>query len=137
MPNLTPVFSDPAPTCPECGGRQLLDHPAGLVFAHDTMAGCTLQDAEDSRAVADLSLAGARGWPFEREATSAERTLLAAAGHELPDDALTVVDWLTKAVRRRRWPDLEPDETAPSSVDSLSNAVSAAAGATARMRGEA
>ncbi len=58
-----------------------------------------LQDADDSRVVADL-----RGWPFTREATNTERTLLGAAGYDLPPDSPTVVDWLTTAVRRRRWP---------------------------------
>ncbi len=69
MPDLTPVFSDPTPaTCPECGGPQLVPHPAGLVYRHDTLAGCTLQAAEDARLVADKAVhvrpasAGSRGW---------------------------------------------------------------------------
>jgi hypothetical protein len=65
---------------------------------------CPLLVAEDTRALADQSLAHARGWPFERPVTDAERTLLAAVGYELPDDAATTVDYLTTAVRRRRWP---------------------------------
>lgn len=91
----------PAPRCPECGGKQLLNHPAGLlVFAHDTMGGCILQDREDSRAVADKD----RGAGFERPATDTERTLLAAAGYALPADGVTVVGWLSPGLRRRTWP---------------------------------
>lgn len=94
---------DPAASCPECAGPQLVGHPAGLVYRHDTRGGCSLQRKEDARVVADQSLA----WPYQRPATDTERVLLAAAGHVLPDDAVTQVTWLSAGVRRRTWPALE------------------------------
>ncbi|MFQ1000468.1 hypothetical protein [Modestobacter sp. SSW1-42] len=96
---LTPVFSDPvlAASCPECGGEQLSPHPAGLVFRHRTLAGCSLQDAEDSRLVADQNFYGAR------PTTPTERTLLAAAGITVSEDATCLVEWLSPGVRRRTW----------------------------------
>ncbi|TFV78376.1 hypothetical protein E4P39_03945 [Blastococcus sp. CT_GayMR19] len=103
--NLTPVFSDPlaAAVCPECGGEQLVPHPAGLVFRHHTLGGCSLQDAEDTRLVADRSLADVRGWPFERPTTPTERTLLATAGITVDEDATCLVDYLSPGIRRRTW----------------------------------
>jgi hypothetical protein len=91
MPDLTPA------TCPECGGPQLVPHPAGLVYRHDTLAGCTLQDAEDSRLAAD------KGRDGERPTTATERVLRAAAGITVADDALCLVQWLSPGVRRRTW----------------------------------
>ncbi len=93
-------MTDPAstPSCPECGGPHLSNHPAGpLVFRHDTLGGCSLQDAEDSRLVADQGRNG------ERPTTPAERTLLAAAGIAVADDATCLVQWLSPGVRRRTW----------------------------------
>jgi hypothetical protein len=98
MTDLTPVFSDATPaTCPECGGPQLVPHPAGLVYRHDTLAGCSLQDAEDARLAADKER------PGERPTTPTERILLAAASISVPEDALCLVEWMTPGVRRRTW----------------------------------
>lgn len=85
------------PTCPECGGPQLLGHPAGLVYRHDTLGGCTLQAAEDARLVADQGRNG------PRPTTATEHVLLAAAGMQVADDALCLVEWLSPGIRRRTW----------------------------------
>jgi len=98
MPDELTVAFQEAATCPECGGPLMLDHPAGLVYRHHTMAGCSLQDAEDSRLVADKD----RG-DGPRPTTPTERTLLAAAGITVADDALCLVEWLSPGVRRRTW----------------------------------
>lgn len=91
-------MTEPTPTCPECGGPQLVPHPAGLVFRHDTLGGCTLQDAEDATQVADKERGGG-----SRPTTPAERTLLAAAGITVADDAMCLVQWLSPGIRRRTW----------------------------------
>ncbi len=92
----------PAVTCPQCGGEHMPGHPGGLLYWRHEMT-CPLLAKEDSRALADSTLAHARGWPFDRPVTDTERVLLSALGYELPDDAVTTVDYLTTAVRRRRW----------------------------------
>ena len=103
MPDLTPAFSDPTTPCPECGGPLLRRHPAGMVYRHNTLAGCSLQDAEDARLVADRGL---HGW---RPSTSTERTLLAAAGGTVAsgktvvDDSTVLVEWPSPGLRRRSW----------------------------------
>lgn len=98
------------PACPECGGGQLVDHPAGLLFQHDQR--CPLLAAEDGRRVADVDRATREGWPFTRPATTAERRLLAASGLGLPDsdaEAFTIVDFaVAHSVRRRTFPTAEP-----------------------------
>lgn len=99
MPDdLIPAFSDPTPAaCPECGGPQLVPHPAGLVYRHATLSGCSLQDAEDARLAADQGRYG------PRPTTPTERILLAAAGITVPEDAQCLVEWITDGVRRRTW----------------------------------
>lgn len=107
MTDLSPTFSDPAvATCPECGGPLLLGHPGGMVYRHHTLAGCSLQDAEDTRQFADKEGLGFPPYvpgadnPPGRPITPTERTLLAAAGITYPDDADAVcrVGWLTDGV---------------------------------------
>ncbi len=64
-----------------------------------------LQAAEDSTAMADRDAMRPRG--FQRPATSTERQLLSHLGYEnLPDDLVTVVQYRTRGVRHRDWPQL-------------------------------
>jgi len=88
-----------------------------------------LRNAEDSTALADYhrrsksdgydadrcyaydSHAGREVWFFERDATAAERALLAHLGYAVPDELVTRVRFLTETLRRRSWPVLEPSET--------------------------
>ncbi|WP_347057269.1 hypothetical protein ABC795_11225 [Blastococcus sp. HT6-30] len=101
-------MTEPTPSsCPECGGANIPNHPAGpIVFKHDTLAGCSLQAAEDARVVADQSLEG------DRPTTPTERLLLAAVGLTIADDATCLVEWLSPGVRRRTWLARPADETA-------------------------
>jgi hypothetical protein len=67
-----------------------------------------LQRQEDSTAVADRDqarLLNPRG--HVRDATAAEKQLLAHLGHDVPAGLETTVSWPSKACRRRRWPELE------------------------------
>lgn len=102
-----------APVCPVCAGPRLDPHPAGLVFRHSTA--CALLAAEDGRKIADLELLAREGWPVSRPATPTERTLLLAAGFDLPPDdpanpaaTATTLTRLTPGTVRRTWPGFEP-----------------------------
>lgn len=44
---------------------------------------------------------------FRRPATDAERQLLAALGHQVPDELDTYVNHITRGTRHRFWPALE------------------------------
>jgi hypothetical protein len=75
-----------------------------------------VQNAEDSTANADkerrwspsLHKRGQAGGPFKRPATPTERMLLEHLGYgPLPDDLVTTVRFYTRAVRNRRWYQLE------------------------------
>lgn len=88
-------MTEATPTCPECSGPLLPGHPAGLVYRHATLSGCSLQDAEDARLVADKERAG------PRPTTPTERILLAAAGITVPEDGTCLVEWITPGCRRR------------------------------------
>ena len=69
-----------------------------------------LQRAEDATADSDRYRLGVLdGRPFRRPATDAERQLLAHLGHDLPDGLVTHVSH-NGAVRRRRWPQLDPEQ---------------------------
>lgn len=108
-----PVF--PTGLCPECSGPNIPNHPGGWLYFKHKMT-CPLLVLEDTRAFADYQGLGfppyvpSRAPSVEdnpgrqRPVTLTERTLLAALGYELPDDAVTVVGWLTSGVRRREWP---------------------------------
>src|SRR4051812_20081382 len=71
-----------------------------------------LQNAEDSTQGADFER-GADRWrrPFTRPATATDRTLLQHLGYMPPDDLPTRVSFPAGGVRRRRWPQLESDES--------------------------
>ena len=92
-----------APTpvlCPECGGVQMVGHPAGaLVFRH--ASGCSLGIAEDSTKVADDERARVLGPTFARPATAAERTLLSAWPTPVPAVLWCRVTYVTASIRRR------------------------------------
>lgn len=81
-----------------------------------------LQDAEDATLAADKdrhdhshgirweqahSAERGRVRCFRRPATATERHLLAALGHDVPDDLDTFVNHITAGTRHRFWPDLE------------------------------
>lgn len=91
------------PTCPECAGPQMPNHPAGLLAMKHSFT-CSLRAAEDGRAVADHDAFV----PTERPATATERILLAAVGAPTSvtadPDLLTSVDFVTDSVIRRTWP---------------------------------
>lgn len=94
-----------APTpilCPECSGPQMVGHPAGvLAFKHSNA--CTLRASEDATTVADDERARALGPQFVRQATTAERALLAAFPVPVPATLRVRVSYPTggAAVRRR------------------------------------
>ncbi len=74
--------------CPECLGPHRPDSAAGhLTFDHDQREGCTLGDAQDSRAHADWLLLSDPLGPdeAERPPTAAEVTLAAVFGLPAPD----------------------------------------------------
>ena len=91
----------PAPiTCPECGGEQMANHPAGaLVFQHTST--CSLGIAEDSTQIADSDRARVLGPMFTRPATEAERTLLSAWPTPVPAVLWCRVTYVTASIRRR------------------------------------
>lgn len=66
-----------------------------------------LQRAEDATLAHDNIDCRNPARCYDRQATDAERTLLAHLGFDVPDELLTHVDRLTPSVRRRRWPALE------------------------------
>lgn len=97
--------------CPECGGPRIPGHPGGFVWHHALT--CTIHAAEDATQAADA------GWLwscFQRPATAAERTLLAACGVTIADEAgqpldlPTTVRRLTASIRHRSWPGVILDE---------------------------
>ena len=95
----------PDQPCPSCAGPRLAHHPAGPVWRHAVQ--CVLLRAEDATRAADherltsqpRQIGGAH--PFTRPTTAAERTLMAAAGHPVPDGASTVVTVLTTGLVHR------------------------------------
>lgn len=89
------------PSCPDCDGLLMPDHPAGLL-AYDHSNACQLRAHEDGQKVADLETALSHG-RFERPATATERALLASQGHAVPADLTTVVDFLTRGICHRSW----------------------------------
>lgn len=100
------------PTCPECSGPQLVDHPGGwLEFQHG--AGCPVRDREDATRAADFERRDPwfTGVRFQRPATATERQLLGALGYQVPAGLTTVVEYLSATVRCRRWPTLEARNT--------------------------
>lgn len=81
-----------------------------------------LQIAEDSTLAADHERAAARhGRAFTRDATEAERILLAHIGFtELTDDLRTRVQWVASGVRKRTWPQLDgTTDPAPSAAPTV------------------
>ena len=50
---------------------------------------------------------------FTRDATPTEKLLLAHLGYEVPDDLQTRVEFISRTVRRRTWPQLEDQEPNP------------------------
>jgi hypothetical protein len=91
--------------CPTCAGARLEHDPTGLRVDHTN--DCALRAAEDARHLADIE--GARAFRYSRTATAAERTLLAAWGHQLPEGAVTTVSALTPGVLRRSWVGVDLD----------------------------
>lgn len=89
-------------TCPECGGRQLPDHPKGILTVDHNRETCSIGKADDSTTEADQRRAA--GWmgSFSRPITAAEDTLLAAVG-VVPTKPVTIVTPLTPSVLRRTW----------------------------------
>lgn len=63
-----------------------------------------LQNAEDSTLTADFD---SRHRNRTRPATATERALLAHLGYALPDELVTVINYVTVTIRRRTWPQLE------------------------------
>lgn len=104
--------ADPSP-CPTCSGLSQPDHPAGLLGGWRHEQSCSLLALEDARAVVDADQLVIDCWGFTRDATSTERTLLAALGWTWPDtDPLeTTVGRLTAAVRSRFWLTATPPTT--------------------------
>lgn len=106
--------------CPSCAGAQFIDHPAGILeFDHQQI--CPIRDSEDARRWADYEQANTE-WPFgdfnphsrnvgthqfDRLATDAERTLLAALGFPVSDLAVTTVTYFSRTTRRRTWQSLQ------------------------------
>lgn len=94
-------MATPAPlpvACPECSGERMHPHYDPLTFDHNS--DCPIRSAEDSRHMADRD-DGRRA--FRRQATSAERALLAAFGQPVPSDVKVRVEFLTAGMRRRRF----------------------------------
>lgn len=102
----------------------MLGHPAGrLTYQHTNS--CQLRAHEDGQKVADLDratgdkdahyvTAGRQPWGgpgrFQRPATATECTLLASQGLQLPEPPtilLTRLDFWSRGVCRRTWPQLE------------------------------
>lgn len=97
------MMTNPTP-CPVCGGPRIIPHPAGLVFRHGQA--CALLTAEDATQAADLDRLHRYG-AHTRPATDAERALLTACAHTVPESLNTHVLPHSAAVRRREWPALE------------------------------
>ncbi len=89
--------------CPECGGTNMLDHPAGaLAWRHATS--CPMLRCEDATRAADAE--SPLRWPT-RPASVTERLLLATVlGHTMPSKLDTTLTSLTPSVVRRSWPTL-------------------------------
>jgi hypothetical protein len=96
-------------TCPVCNGPQMVDHPAGLLaIRHDRV--CNLRDQEDATQAADHDRLRRNGvWRLKRNMTSAEYTLLAAAGFTVSPEPQTVVTIVTPSVLHRAF-DAELEE---------------------------
>lgn len=94
------------PTTDAIGNQLAQPDPRGwLVFDH---LPSDLQNAEDGRQYADIEKAHELHWAsWSRNATDAERVLLAHLGYTLPPTLFTRVTMLTNNVRRRTWPALE------------------------------
>src|SRR4051794_40535971 len=90
--------------CPECAGRQIPEHPKGLlVFDHDR-AGCAIGRAEDS--TTDTDLRRAAGWlgPSPRPTPDTEGVLLAAVGIAPAQlKPQTNVPPISRGILRRHW----------------------------------
>lgn len=65
--------------CPTCGGPRIVDHPDHLA-AYEHRAGCALARVEDETLRADAERAQRRRAVRHRNATRAERLLVAASG---------------------------------------------------------
>lgn len=92
----------PETVCPACSGTRMANHPGGaLEFQHGPI--CGLRDTEDATRAADREHADQLGreW-FNRPTTATEATLLVAFG--VAAHPVTRVDYLTRGVRRRTWP---------------------------------
>lgn len=90
----------------QIGAQHPQPDPRGwLVFDH---LPAMLQAAEDARAAADVDRLA--GGAFERPATATERLLLEHLGHDLTEHPELVTKVQARGVRRRSWPELDPDE---------------------------
>lgn len=69
-----------------------------------------LDDAENSTAAADYDRWRLRPRTFQRPATPTEIALLQHLGHVLPAELVTEVQYRTRGVRHRSWPQLEAQE---------------------------
>jgi hypothetical protein len=99
-------MSTPAATrCPECGGRQMPNHPAGFTFDH--LDPFTIRDAEDATQAADTTRGGPLKPPFVRPLTDAEHVLVtehaAAHGIPIPPDLVCRIDSPSPSVRTRHF----------------------------------
>ena len=66
-----------------------------------------MQRLEESRAAADFDHRHVKPRGWERPATPTEIALLEHLGYDIPPELVTVVKYITKACRNRRWPALE------------------------------
>jgi hypothetical protein len=96
-------------TTPDLSGVEQLPQPDPRGILALRYLPSDLQALEDSRAMADRDMLKFRG--FVRPATDCERILLQHLGFELPAELETHVSWPSKSVRRRRWPQLETEES--------------------------
>lgn len=69
-----------------------------------------LDDAENSTSAADFDRWQLRPYVFTRQATAAEAALLGHLGHSVPADLMTEVQYRSRGVRHRRWPQIEAQE---------------------------
>jgi hypothetical protein len=108
---------------PDIGEQYPQPDPRGWLVFHGLPD--DLQRAEDATQAHDFHCApidqhwdsDARQWYAERDATAAEKTLLAHLGHTIPaagDNGYplqTRVSYVTETLRCRRWLALETDQT--------------------------
>ena len=88
-----------------------VDERGWLVFTYLPM---DIDDAENSTAAADYDRWRLRPRAFQRSATPAETALLQHLGHAMPDAPLvTTVEYRTRGIRHRRWPQIEALEKTP------------------------